>query len=257
MRTRHRVSENAADHISGAVGGNMYGGHLQDEEFDGNVRRKRQPGKRFMAVDDSAYRQVSDGPPVGAIAESDVIDPQIEAELDIGDMVDVDIGHEAFNGVRIVDVVDDVNSVAGDPDEFGEFSGPGYIVELRDGEELVVAVAQVVPGSKAKYYFGECHRLLRGLIHEALSAQHTVYHTAPVYEDDDALDDVDEMSAGGVVGSAPGPSAKTEIVKRCGTGHGKKGKPWCLYSHKGKVLGHHPTAASAYGQERAIKAHGG
>jgi hypothetical protein len=159
----------------------MYGGHLQDEEFDGNVRRKRQPGKRFMAVDDSAYRQIGDGPPAGAIAEDDEPDP----------------------------------------------------------------------------YVGEGARLLGRLVREALSAQHTVYHTAPVYEDDDALDDVDEMSSGGVVGSAPGPSTKTEIVKRCGTGHGKKGKPWCLYSHKGKVLGHHPTAASAYGQERAIKAHGG
>lgn len=50
-------------------------------------------------------------------------------------------------------------------------------------------------------YIGEGHRLLHKLVHEALNAQHSTWHTAPVYEDDDALDDVDEMSSGGVVGA--------------------------------------------------------
>lgn len=36
------------------------------------------------------------------------------------------------------------------------------------------------------------------------------------------------------------------IVKRCG-------KKWCLFSHKGKVLGTHDTAKEAYAQEAAIK----
>lgn len=125
MHTHRHVNENAADHVSGAVGGNMYDGHLQDEEFDGNVRKRRMPSKRFTAVDDSAYRQVGDGPPAGAIAEDDELDP----------------------------------------------------------------------------YVGEGRRLLHRLVHEALNAQHSTWHTAPVYEDDDALDDVDEMSAGGAVGA--------------------------------------------------------
>lgn len=227
---------------------------MQDEEFDGNVKRHRRGGKRLTAVDDSAYRQVDAGALSGAIAETDIIDPELEAELDIGDMIDVDIGHDGFNGVRIVDVVDDVNSIAGEPDELNEFSGPGYVVELRDGDKLVVAASQVVPGSKAKYYFGEGHRLLHSLVREALSAQHSVYHTAPVYEDDEQLDDVDEMSSGGVAGA---PLVRSETVKRCGAGQGKRGRSWCLYSRKGNVIGTHPTARSAYGQERAIKAHGG
>jgi hypothetical protein len=83
-------------------------------------------------------------------------------------------------------------------------------------------------------------RLVRALVREAVAA------STDQVEDDDC----DESFGAG-------SNVKTEIVKRCRAGQGKKGKPWCLYSHKGKVLGHHPSAAAAYGQERAIKAHGG
>lgn len=49
-----------------------------------------------------------------------------------------------------------------------------------------------------------------------------------------------------------------EIVKRCKKGDGKKEKPWCLYTKDGKrVLGRHKSAKKAYGQEKAIKSHGG
>lgn len=59
-------------------------------------------------------------------------------------------------------------------------------------------------------------KLLLSLLREIVSAQHTVYHTAPIYEDD-----IDEMSAGGVVGAAPyrdldeDEEDVIEIVKRC------------------------------------------
>lgn len=53
---------------------------------------------------------------------------------------------------------------------------------------------------------GEARSLLRTLISEIVTAQHTVYHTAPVYEDD-TRDDIDEMSAGGIVGSSGGHRA--------------------------------------------------
>lgn len=91
-------------------------------------------------------------------------------------------------------------------------------------------------------------RLVRVLVREAMAT------STDRMEDDDCDESFD---AGSAVGTAAGPSAKTEIVKRCRSGQGKKGKPWCLYSHKGKVLGHHPSAVAAYGQERAIKVHGG
>lgn len=43
---------------------------------------------------------------------------------------------------------------------------------------------------------------------------------------------------------------KSAIIKQEG-GH------YVLYSHKGKVLGHHPSKAKAIAQEQAIKANGG
>jgi hypothetical protein len=98
-------------------------------------------------------------------------------------------------------------------------------------------------------------KLLLSLLREIVSAQHTVYHTAPIYEDD-----IDEMSTGGVVGAAPyhdldeNEEDVIEIVKRCKKSDAKSGKSWCLYSHKGKLLGRHRSAQDAYGQERAIKA---
>lgn len=103
-RLSRLVREAAADHVSGAVGGNIYAGHVQDEAFDGDVRKKHRAAQRLTTVDDSAV--------------------------------------------------------------------------------------------------GEGVNLLRALVEDVVTAQHTVYHTAPVYEDDAALDDVDEMSAGGVSGAA-------------------------------------------------------
>jgi len=85
-----------------------------------------------------------------------------------------------------------------------------------------------------------------------VSAQHTVYHTAPIYEDD-----LDEMSSGGVVGAAPYADIEEEvieIVKRCKKSDAQSGKPWCLYSRKGKLLGRHRSVKDAHSQERAIKA---
>lgn len=59
-------------------------------------------------------------------------------------------------------------------------------------------------------------KLLLSLLREIVSAQHTVYHTASIYEDD-----IDEMSAGGVTGAAPyrdldeDEEDVIEIVKHC------------------------------------------
>jgi len=109
-RLSRLVREAAADHVSGAVGGNIYDGHVQDEAFDGNVRKKHRAAQRLTTVDDSAV--------------------------------------------------------------------------------------------------GEGVNLLRALVEDVVTAQHTVYHTAPVYEDDAVLDDVDEMSSGGTVGGALRLSSK-------------------------------------------------
>lgn len=91
------------------------------------------------------------------------------SEIEIGDLIDIDLGHEAFSSCRVVDDVADVNAVAGAADE-SDFSGPGYVVELPSGEELVVAASQIVPGSKAKHYFGERRALtlLKCLVCESL-----------------------------------------------------------------------------------------
>lgn len=115
-RLSRLLREAAADHISGAVGGNIYDGHVQDEAFDGNVRKEHRVAQRITTIDDCA---VSEG----------------------------------------------VN-------------------------------------------------LLRALVEDIVTAQHTVYHTAPVYEDDDTLDDIDEMSSGGIVGGAVRPSFKRSASGR-------------------------------------------
>ena len=47
------------------------------------------------------------------------------------------------------------------------------------------------------------------------------------------------------------------IIRKCKDGDAEKGKPICLYSHEGKLLGRHPSEESALKQERAIKAKGG
>lgn len=47
---------------------------------------------------------------------------------------------------------------------------------------------------------------------------------------------------------------KVAIIKKCKSGDAEEGKPWCLYSHEGKLLGRHPSKESARNQEEAIKA---
>lgn len=47
------------------------------------------------------------------------------------------------------------------------------------------------------------------------------------------------------------------IIRKCKSGDSESGKPWCLYSHEGELLGRHPNEASARKQECAIKAKGG
>jgi len=47
------------------------------------------------------------------------------------------------------------------------------------------------------------------------------------------------------------------IIRKCEKGDGEEGKPYCLYSHKGELLGRHPSKASAVKQEQAIKSKGG
>jgi len=80
-------------------------------------------------------------------------------ELEPGDLVDT-MGDEFgdFAGVRVVELVDDVEVETGVPAADGssaahEFSGPGFVGLTPEGDELVFALDQVVPGSKAKYYF--------------------------------------------------------------------------------------------------------
>ena len=87
-----------------------------------------------------------------------LIESIVEDELntiEVGDLVDVDTNEDSFSGVRVVELVDDVNSVAGDPDlrDPSSFYGPGFVGETRDGDELVFSLRQVVPGSKASYFF--------------------------------------------------------------------------------------------------------
>lgn len=81
--------------------------------------------------------------------------------LEVGDMVDVDVDEIGTLPVRVVELVDDVNVVAGprgDPNGPGaEFYGPGFVGEIdpASGESgtLVFSMNQVMPGSKMKSYF--------------------------------------------------------------------------------------------------------
>lgn len=86
--------------------------------------------------------------------------------IEVGDLVDVDAGEVAFPGVRVLELVDDVNSVAGPPDERDmSFSGPGFIGETDEGQ-LVFSFKQVVPGSKSKYFFDDSEEFQRS-VHES------------------------------------------------------------------------------------------
>jgi len=50
---------------------------------------------------------------------------------------------------------------------------------------------------------------------------------------------------------------KKAVIRKCKSGDAQEGKPICLYSHEGKLLGRHPSKESAVKQEQAIKAHSG
>jgi len=82
--------------------------------------------------------------------------------LEVGDMVDVDGPGMGIVPVRITRLVDDVEAETGierdtsnPDDEF--FEGPGFVGDIDpasgEGGELVFSLHQVMPGSKAKYYF--------------------------------------------------------------------------------------------------------
>ncbi len=100
-------------------------------------------------------------------------------------------------------------------------------------------------------------KFLKKAVHEVVTAQHTAFHTAPIYEED-ILDEeeLEEMSSGGVVGAASAinnKKFKLEIVKKCNKKDIEKDKKWCLYSHKNKLLGRHKTPKDAFAQEKAIQ----
>lgn len=76
--------------------------------------------------------------------------------LQVGDIVDT-MGDEFgdFEGVRILELVDDVQAVTGvEPDNTStNFEGPGFVGLTPEGDQLVFTLDQVVPGSKLKGYF--------------------------------------------------------------------------------------------------------
>lgn len=48
--------------------------------------------------------------------------------------------------------------------------------------------------------------------------------------------------------------AETKTIRKCDEGDGEEGKPWCLYSSTGKLLGSHATRQECVEQEEAIEA---
>lgn len=50
---------------------------------------------------------------------------------------------------------------------------------------------------------------------------------------------------------------RSAVIRKCKSGDAEEGKPYCLYSHEGKLLGRHPSKEAAVKQEQAIKAKGG
>lgn len=77
--------------------------------------------------------------------------------VEVGDMVDVDIGEDGHEGVRVVELVDDVHDASGslpdDSDRLSGFGGPGFVGVLETGEEMVFSMNQIVPSSKSRYFF--------------------------------------------------------------------------------------------------------
>lgn len=91
-----------------------------------------------------------------------LVENELDDELntvEVGDVVDVTTDEMGTMSVRVLELVDDVNAVAGEPDPRNpeDFTGPGFIGEIDpdSGEsgQLVFSLNQVVPGSKAKGYF--------------------------------------------------------------------------------------------------------
>ena len=79
--------------------------------------------------------------------------------LEVGDVVDVDLDEIGTLSVRVIELVDNVNDAAGEPDPRapGKFTGPGFVGEIEAGQgesgTMVFSLNDVVPGSKAKGYF--------------------------------------------------------------------------------------------------------
>lgn len=48
--------------------------------------------------------------------------------------------------------------------------------------------------------------------------------------------------------------AEIKTIRKCDEGDGEEGKPWCLYSSTGKLLGSHATRQECVDQEEAIEA---
>jgi hypothetical protein len=91
-----------------------------------------------------------------------LIESELGSEMnsvEVGDVVDVDVDEVGIIPVRVIELVDDVNKIAGEPDprQPDIFMGPGFVGEIdpSSGESgtLVFSMNQVVPGSKARGYF--------------------------------------------------------------------------------------------------------
>jgi len=69
-------------------------------------------------------------------------------------------------------------------------------------------------------------KFLKKAVHEVVTAQHTAFHTAPIYEED-ILDEkeLEEMSSGGVCGTGSVNKYKHESVSK------NINKKWRLYSN--------------------------
>jgi len=110
--------------------------------------------RQLRNIINEEVKRLSESSPVNHDSDINVVE--------VGDMVDVDTEYMGTLPVRVTELVDDVNAVAGSNEDDptgvpGNFSGPGFVGEIDpdsgEGGELVFSLNQVVPGSKAKYYF--------------------------------------------------------------------------------------------------------
>lgn len=77
-------------------------------------------------------------------------------QVQVGDKVDVylpDSFMTAATGVRVIELVDDVEKAVGVPpeEETEDFKGPGFVGDSEDEGQMVFSLHQIVPGSKEKY----------------------------------------------------------------------------------------------------------